>query len=102
MNMFKKGILSGIGLGLFAKEKIEETAKKLAEEAKLSEDETKEFVEDLKKHADKTKAQIDAKVQEQVKETVDKMGLATEKDLKRLERKIDALKKSMENPQKDE
>ncbi len=94
MNLFKKGILSGIGLGLFAKEKIEETAKKLAEEAKLSEDETREFVAELKKQADKTRTQIDEKINSQIKETIDKMGLVTREDLQRLEKKIDALKTS--------
>lgn len=94
MNLFKKGILSGIGLGLFAKEKIEEQAKKLAEEAKLSEKETQEFVEEIKKQAEKTRTQIDEKVQDQIKEAVDRLGLVTQEDLKRLEKKIDALQKS--------
>jgi len=93
MNLFKKGILTGIGLGLFAKERVEESAQKLAEEARMSEDETKEFIEEIKQHAEKTRTQIDEKIQAQVKEQIEKMGLATHEDINRLEKKIDALKR---------
>ena len=94
MNLFKTGVLTGVGLGLLAKEKFEETAKRMAEEAKLNDAETKEFVADLKKHADQTRAQLETLVQEQVEASIDHMGLARQKDLERLEEKLDALLQS--------
>lgn len=94
-NLFKKGILAGLGLGLLAKDKAEAAAKKLAEEAKLSETEARELIDEVKVQAEKSRTAIEERVSTQVKETVSTMGLVTRDDLKEIEKKLDALQKSL-------
>ena len=43
--LIKKTLLTGVGLAVMTKDKVEELGKELASQAKLSENEGKEFVE---------------------------------------------------------
>ncbi len=94
-NLFKKGILAGLGLGLLAKDKAEAAAKKLSEEAKLSEGEARELIDEVRNQAEKSRTAIEERVSSQVKETVRTMGLVTQDDLKKIEKKLDDLQSAV-------
>ena len=51
-DLIKKTLLTGVGLAVMTKEKVEELGKDLASQAKLSEHEGKEFVDHLLKQSD--------------------------------------------------
>ena len=94
-DLLKKGIYTGIGLGLMTKEKIEETAKKVCEEAKLSEEEGQKFVNDVIEQSKKAQDQVENLVNEKVKAAVDKMDLATHADLAKIEQQLQQILESL-------
>lgn len=91
INILKKGVLTGIGLGVMTKEKVEEFAKKTAAEAKLSEEEGRKFVEELLNQAKGARTSLEERVSAEVKVAIDKMELATRQDLKKIEEQIQKL-----------
>ncbi len=92
----RKGVLTGIGIGLMTKERVEEAARKLAEDAKMSEKETKSFIKELKENAEKSYGEIEKKIDHRVNETVSKMGLVSREEFEKLLENVDTLRKSVE------
>ena len=91
---FKKGIFTGIGIGLMTKGKIEEYARKLAIEAKLSEMEGTKFVKDMIAESKKAQDKIEEHIQHAVTDAVTKLNLATKADIATLEKRISKLEDS--------
>ena len=52
LDILKRTMYAGVGLGMMAKERIEELGKDLAKQAKLSEHEGKELLDDLMKQSE--------------------------------------------------
>ncbi len=99
-NLIKKGILTGIGLGLMTKEKVMDYAKKAAKEAKLTEEEGRKLVDELLNHSEETRKELEKKINDQVKNALDKAGVATKEDLNELKKMIDKLQKRIEEKTK--
>ena len=95
IDLLKKGILTGIGIGLMTKDKIEDYVKKAAKEAELTEDESRKLADELLKHSEETKQQIEKKINDEVKKVVDKLGVATHDDLKEIQKQLDKLQSSL-------
>ena len=90
---FKKGLLTGIGVGLMTKNKVEEFARKVASEAKLTEEEGKKFVDEFIAESKEVQDKLETKVQGAVIEAISKLNLATKEDIAKLEAKIAELEK---------
>ena len=75
MGLLKKTALVGIGLVSMTKDKIEKLGKQIAKEANLSEKEGRKFVDDLLKNSEKTKKNIEAKMEKTVKDILKKMDI---------------------------
>jgi len=99
-DLIKKGILTGVGLGLMTKEKVVDYAKKAAKEAKLTEEEGRKLVDELLDHSEKTRKELEKKINDQVKNTLDQVGVATKEDIKELKKMIDKLQKGIEGKTK--
>ena len=95
INLLKKGILTGIGIGLMTKDKVKEFAKRAAEEAKMTEEEARKLADELLKQSDEAKQKIEEKIDKQVKKSIDKLGVATREDLERIQKKLDNLQSSL-------
>jgi polyhydroxyalkanoate synthesis regulator phasin len=89
----KKGILTGIGMGLVTNEKIMEFAKKSAEEANMSTEEARKLAEELIGQSDEAKQKLEEKVDERIRKQLDRMGLATKEDVEGLKKEILKLQK---------
>lgn len=92
-DLIKKTLLTGIGLSVITKDKIKELAKELIEKGKLSEKEGKELVEDLLKKSEQATKDLEAKIEKLVREGMQKLNVATKKDIAELAAKIERLKK---------
>ena len=91
-DLFKKGVLMGLGAITITKEKVEEVVDELIKKGELSKDERSKAIQDmLKKAEDQEKILID-KVSAEVNKAIVKLGIPTKKDIERLEKKIDELK----------
>ncbi len=81
----------GVGAAALSKENLEKIAANLTEMGKLSREEGERIVADLTESRERYHAEIAAKIEETVKATIDKMGLATAEEVEGLKAKIAAL-----------
>lgn len=91
MESLKKTVLTGIGMALLARDRVEELAKELADKADLSEKEGREFVDDVLKGAEEARKKFEERVDSAVRDALAKMHVATREDLEALERRVAAI-----------
>jgi polyhydroxyalkanoate synthesis regulator phasin len=96
VELLKKGILTGIGLGLMTKDKIQEYVKKMVEKAELSEEEARKLADELLKQSEETKQKLEEKIDERIEKYIGNLGLATKEDVKKIREEIQALKEKTE------
>ncbi|MBC8527217.1 MAG: phasin family protein [Candidatus Cloacimonetes bacterium] len=91
LDLLKKTLLTGIGIAALTKEKIEEVAKKIAKDSKLSEKEGKKLVKDLLEKSDEARKNLEKQVTELVKNAMKKLSIPTREDLQKLEKQVKKL-----------
>jgi polyhydroxyalkanoate synthesis regulator phasin len=89
--MLKNVMYASIGAAFLTKEKIEELKSDLIEKGKMSQDEGKQFVDDLLLKSEKAKDQLDLWINKQVEARVNQLNLATKDEIAELQRKIEEL-----------
>jgi len=87
----KKTLYTGIGLAFLTRDKIEEMAKRMAEDAKLSEGEGKKLFEEFLKKSEEARATVEKMVSGAVSTTLEKLDIPKRSDLKALEARVAAL-----------
>jgi polyhydroxyalkanoate synthesis regulator phasin len=87
----KKTLYAGVGMAFLTREKIEDMAKKLAEEAKLGESEGKKFIDEFLKKSEEAKSSLQRAVESGVSSALEGMNVARDRDLKALEARVKAL-----------
>jgi len=95
IDLLKKGIFTGVGLGLMAKDKVEEIAKQAASEAKLSEEDGKKFMKSVLKQSEETAKELEDKIKEKVTDLVDKLNVPTGTKIAELEARITELENKL-------
>lgn len=93
LDIVRKTLLLGIGLAAMTRDKIEDVAKKIAEEDKLSEEEGKKLAEDLLNQSDEARKNLKEQVEKFVDNTLDKLKIQSRKDLQNLEERVAKLEK---------
>ncbi len=96
----KIGLL-GLGIAVLTKEKAEEIANELIKKGEISQEEGVALAEDLLKQAEKQGTELNKKIDAQVKKTIKKINLASQDDIKSLEKKIKSLEKKIDELKKD-
>jgi polyhydroxyalkanoate synthesis regulator phasin len=96
VELLKKSIYATIGIALMTREKAEEIGKKVAAEAKLSESEGKQFVDELLKRAEETRASFEKLVALQVETVLHKVNIPTRTELDAVNRRLRALESAAE------
>jgi len=91
LDIVRKTLLLGIGLAAMTKDKIEDVAKRIAEEDKLSEEEGRKLAEDLLNQSDEARKNLKKQVENFVENTLEKFP--SRKDLQNLEERVAALEK---------
>jgi polyhydroxyalkanoate synthesis regulator phasin len=87
----KKTLYAGVGMAFVTRDKIEEMAKKMAEEAKLNESEGKKFIDEMLRKSEDAKAALEKAVDSAVTKALDRLDLARKSDVKALEARVKAL-----------
>ena len=98
IELFKKGVFTGIGLGWMAKEKVEETAKSIAFECKLSEEQGRKLYEEMVKKSESTRTDLEQQVEQLVDGALAKMkAQPTSEELEqRFDAKLEKLEEKFE------
>ena len=89
--MLKNVVYAGIGAAFLTKEKIEELKSDLIAKGKMSQEEGKQFVDDLLRKSERAKDQLELWINKRVEERVDQFNLATKDEVAELRRKIEEL-----------
>ncbi|MFW5635649.1 MAG: phasin family protein [Thermodesulfobacteriota bacterium] len=87
LDMFKKSMLTGLGLVIKTRDEVESVAKEWIEKQKMSESEGRKFMDDLLKKYDDSREKLEDRVEKMVKDTLKKRNIATREE-------VEALKKS--------
>ncbi|MFZ7127036.1 MAG: phasin family protein [Desulfobacterales bacterium] len=95
MELFKKTMVTGIGLALVAKDEVEDWAKEVEKRLSMTEEEGKKFVDDVQKRYEKSQAKLEERVERTVKEVLKKMDIVTTDELKAVKKEIWKLKQAL-------
>jgi len=87
-------MLAGLGAWNMTKEKAESIFDEYVRRGEVERNSRDSFVRDLVDSAERTRIDLRNFVERQVRQSVDRMNLATKDDIARLEAKIDALMQS--------
>lgn len=87
----KKTLYAGVGLAFLTRDKIEELARKLAEESRLNEEDVKKFIDEMLKKSEEAKTALDGAVDKAVSAAMERLDVARNRDLKALEARVKAL-----------
>lgn len=101
LELIKKTLLTGVGLAVMTKEKVEELGKDLAEQAKLSEKEGKEFVDHLISQSESARGDLEARVNALVSKAVSGLNLASRDEVAKLSAKVDELASKLQGDAPD-
>jgi polyhydroxyalkanoate synthesis regulator phasin len=87
----KNILYTGIGIAFLTKEKDEELKADLIEKGKMSQEEGRQFVDDLLRRSEKARDQLDLWINKRVEERIAQFDLATRDELADLRRKVEEL-----------
>jgi len=93
--MLKNVVYAGIGAAFLTKEKVEDLSRDLIEKGKMSQEEGKQFVDDLIRKSEKAKDQLDLWINKRVEDRINQLNLATKDEIAELQRKIEELQVAM-------
>jgi polyhydroxyalkanoate synthesis regulator phasin len=91
IDLIKKAMLTGVGLAVMTKDKVEELGRDLAEQAKLGEGEGREFVDNLLKQSETARNDFESRVNALVKKAVEGLNMVHKDELTALQTRVDAL-----------
>lgn len=88
IELLKKSLYVSLGIATMTKDKVEELGKKFIKEARLSETEGKQFLEELLKKSEEMKASIETIITEKIDITLKKLKIPTENQFMELEKRV--------------
>lgn len=99
IDLIKRTMLTGVGLAVMTKDKVEELGRDLASQAKLGEVEGREFVDNLMKQSEDARKDFEDRVGSLVKKAMDGVNLVHKEELDKLQARVDALEAELRKHQ---
>lgn len=96
IDLIKKAMFTGIGMLSLSKDKVEEIARDFMDKGKLSEKEGERLVDDLLKKSEESRQELKKQIEEQVQALLEKMDLASKKDLAAIRTELDDIKSKLD------
>lgn len=91
--MLERSVLAGIGVLSMTHEKAQKIVDELIRRGEVQKDEAKDWVESLVQRGDEERQSLRKLIHDEVKSSLDELGLATKQDLQDLASKIEPLDK---------
>ncbi|CAM5730903.1 phasin family protein [Niallia sp. FSL K6-0077] len=89
----EKALSLGLGLAIAGKEQVEKTVEELVKKGEVSKNESKDLINHLIQKGEEMKVQLEAVAKEKVNAAYGELKLATLEDVKKLEKRIEALER---------
>ncbi|MFM9326847.1 phasin family protein [Paenibacillus mesotrionivorans] len=90
-DMLHRAVSLGLGLAVASKEQIEKTVEELVKKGEVSRAESGEFLEELLNKGSEAKARMDQTINDKVQGILKDRGIASQDEVKALERRIAVL-----------
>jgi polyhydroxyalkanoate synthesis regulator phasin len=94
-DFIEKAYLAGLGVLSVTREKAKELVDELVEKGKITADEAPKFMKDLLSRADEGKKALEEHIEKGIENTIEKLGLATKKEIAALDQKLDQILKEL-------
>jgi len=95
VDLFKKTMLTGVGLALRGKDEIEELFKEFEEKLNPKDEDSRNFLTEFKSKLEETQDKLEQRVEQAVKKFMKKADLVTGEELNALKKEIRELKKAI-------
>ncbi len=95
-SLIRTAVMTGVGLVVLTKDKVEELANEVIKEGKLSEKEGEDLIKELKERSQQAQKSLEEKVEAMVREATAKLDVATKDDIAQLKAKIERLERQQE------
>ena len=92
-NVVEKILLAGLGAFALSEKRTKELIEELVKRGEVKAKDGEEIIKEFLKKAKQSKTEIEDKVKAEIKKALPKMNIATQDDIKRLEKKINDLTK---------
>jgi len=92
-DVLRKIGLFGIGAIVLTQEKLEELTKEMVEKGEINREEGKKFVREVLSEKDRQIKELGDKINQKVKEAVERSGAATKKDIEDIKTRLEALER---------
>jgi polyhydroxyalkanoate synthesis regulator phasin len=96
LDFLKRAIWIGAGLAAMTAEKIEETVREIVKRGHLTEKEGKELIDDLVEKSKKARKDLGERVENTVRDTLQRVKIPTRKEIDELKARIEQLEKALE------
>jgi len=93
LDFIKKTMLTGIGIAMKTKDELEEWVKEIVKKGEMSENEGKDFLDDVKKKSKEAQKDFEEKIESKFKDLLKKADIATRDEVNELKNEIEELKK---------
>jgi len=101
LDLTKRVILTGVGLGLVAKDKIDEVIQRICEENKLTEEESRKLARELLDESEEARQKLTDLVKKTTNDIYAKLDLPSRQEYTELEKRVTALEKLLQNRDND-
>jgi len=88
IDLIKKTLLTGVGLAVMTKDKVEELGRDLVDQAKLSENEGRDFLDNLMKQSEAARDEFESRVNALVKKAVEGLNLVHQDELTKVQARL--------------
>jgi polyhydroxyalkanoate synthesis regulator phasin len=95
VDLFKKTMLTGVGLALRGKDELEELFKEFEEKLNPKDEDSRNFLTEFKSKLEETQDKLEQRVEQAVKKFMKKADLVTGEELNALKKEVRELKKAI-------
>ncbi|MCL2688333.1 MAG: phasin family protein [Chitinispirillia bacterium] len=93
MDIIRKSVYAAVGFAMMGVDKVEEAARKITQDAKMSEEEGRRYIDELVSKSRETKKEIENYVGELVASALKKMNIPTQKQIEEMQKRIAKLER---------
>jgi len=101
LDLAKRVILTGVGLGLVAKDKIDEAVQRIREENKLTEEESRKLARELLDESEEARQKLTDLINKATKELLASLDIPSRQEYTKLGKRITTLEELLQNRDND-
>jgi len=95
LEIIKKSLLTGLGIAVVTRDKLEKVMNRFVEEGKMSRDEAQKMIDDMVASGENQWRDIEGKIRQYVKDALDDLDLCRKKDCDDLQARVAKLEERL-------